>query len=501
MDFDSTTLILTTGALLLFFLWRAVAALKPPRCGCDTCRSYLSSSWTSTYNNLSDWYTHLLSQSPAATIHVHVLNNVITANPDNVLHILKTRFDNYPKGKQFSAILGDLLGAGIFNVDGHCWLFQRKIASLELGSLSVRSYAFQIVRSEIESRLLPLLGGGGGGAAAAVVDLQDIFQRFSFDSICRFSFGMDPGCLEASLPESEFAAAFDAASRLSAMRATATAPAIWKIKRFLNLGSERELKKAIRSVHLLSESVIRNKRKSAAESGKGDLLSRFMATINDDVLLRDIVISFLLAGRDTVAAALTGFFFLVSRNPSAVERIREESDRIMGEYSDRAVEFEELREMHFLQAAAHESMRLLPPVQFDSKFCAAADVLADGTAVARGTRVTYHPYAMGRMESVWGKDCGEFRPERWLTAADGVFRQESPYKFAVFQAGPRVCLGRDMAVAEMKAVALSVIRKFDFELVDGGGAAASAAAPRFAPGLTATFAGGLRAVVRERKRF
>ncbi|KAL0369550.1 UNVERIFIED_CONTAM: cytochrome [Sesamum angustifolium] len=78
------------------------------------------------------------------------------------------------------------------------------------------------------------------------------------------------------------------------------------------------------------------------------------------------------------------------------------------------VEFAQLREMHYLQAAVHESMRLFPPVQFDSKFCEENDVLADGTFVTRGTRVTYHPYAMGRMERIWGPDCLEFKPERWL---------------------------------------------------------------------------------------
>jgi cytochrome P450 len=56
-----------------------------------------------------------------------VLGNIITANPENVKHLLKTRFDNYPKGKPFSLILVDLLGRGIFNVDGNSWRFQRKI--------------------------------------------------------------------------------------------------------------------------------------------------------------------------------------------------------------------------------------------------------------------------------------------------------------------------------------------------------------------------------------
>ncbi|CAL8170485.1 unnamed protein product [Prunus armeniaca] len=115
------------------------------------------------------------------TIHIHVLRNTITANPENVEYMLKTRFENYPKGKPFSAILGDFLGQGIFNVDGHSWRFQRKMASLELGRHSVRSFAFEIVSHEIEHRLIPLLSSfsssdDGGGS---VLDLQDVFKRFS----------------------------------------------------------------------------------------------------------------------------------------------------------------------------------------------------------------------------------------------------------------------------------------------------------------------------------
>ncbi|KAG8387516.1 hypothetical protein BUALT_Bualt02G0029200 [Buddleja alternifolia] len=474
----------------LFFLFSILILILrfKPWCGCEICQSFLTSSWSLEYDNLCDWYSHLLAKSPTGTIHVHVLRNVITANPKNVEYMLKTRFDNYPKGKPFSAILGDLLGRGIFNVDGDLWKFQRKIASLELGSVSIRSYAFDIVTSEIQSRLIPLLSSFADTdkIPSGHLDLQDVFRRFSFDSICRFCFGIDPGCLELSLPISEVALAFDVASKLSAERAITTSPLIWKIKRFFNLGSEKKLKDAIKVVHELAEGVIRHKRSNKASLHHEDLLSRFMGTINDDVFLRDIVISFLLAGRDSVASALTSFFWLLSKNPETVQKILDESELVMGggEDAGKLVSFSQLREMHYLQAAVHEAMRLFPPVQFDSKFCENDDVLPDGTFVGRGARVTYHPYAMGRMERIWGEDCHEFKPERWLK--DGVFKMEDPFKYPVFQAGSRVCLGKEMALVEMKTVALSLIRRFDIQVATEPGRAL-----KFVPGLTATVRGGL----------
>ncbi|KAA8544227.1 hypothetical protein F0562_022239 [Nyssa sinensis] len=443
--------------------------------------------WSKEFDNLGDWYTHLLRKSPTGTIHIHVLGNTITANPDNVEYMLKTRFENYPKGKAFSAILGDLLGRGIFNVDGDSWRFQRKMASLELGSLSIRSYAFEIISSEIQHRLLPLLSTVAGKEENSVLDLQDVFRRFSFDNICRFSFGLDPGCLQLSLPISDFAVAFDLASKLSAERAMSTSPMIWKIKRLFNLGSEKKLKEAIKLVNVLAEEVIQQKRKTDLSTQK-DLLSRFMTTINDDRYLRDIVISFLLAGRDTVASALTGFFWLLTQHPEVEAAIRYESDQIM-EPNQEIASFEQMREMHYLQAAMYESLRLFPPIQFDSKFTQEDDVLPDGTFVRKGSRVTYHPYAMGRMERVWGPDCLEFKPERWLQ--NGVFTQKSPFKYPVFQAGLRVCLGKELALVQMKSVALSLIRRFDIRVTE------PSRTPRFAPGLTATVRGGLPVLIQE----
>ncbi|PON42842.1 Cytochrome P450, E-class, group I [Parasponia andersonii] len=481
-------LLLVTTTLVLTIL---VHILRPQLwCDCKICQTYLTSSWSNQFVNLCDWYSHLLMKSATKTIHIHVLGNTITANPENVEYMLKTRFDNFPKGKPFAAILGDFLGKGIFNVDGELWRFQRKMASLELDRHSIKSFAFEIVHSEIQTRLVPRLLRKND----CVLDLQDIFRRFSFDTICRLSFGLDPVSLEAisSVPMSEFAFSFDLASKLSAERAMTASPLVWRVKRLFNLGSEKRLREAISVIDSLAQEVIKQKRRVGFSSHK-DLLSRFMRTVNDDeTFLRDIIVSFLLAGRDTVASALTSFFWLMAKNPDAESAIRIEADRVIG--SGQAVKsFEQMQQLHYLQAAIYESMRLYPPIQFDSKFCVEDDVLPDGTFVKRGTRVTYHPYAMGRTREIWGADCLEFKPERWLK--DGVFLPQNQFKYPIFQAGLRVCLGKEMAMVELKSVALSLLRRVEIELA----VPPQYQTPRFSPGLTATFSGGLPVLVKERK--
>lgn len=109
-------------------------------------------------------------------------------------------------------------------------------------------------------------------------------------------------------------------------------------------------------------------------------------------------------------------------------------------------------------------MRLYPPVPTDGKEAIKDDVLPDGTVVRKGTRVIYHPYAMGRVEKVWGSDWGAFRPERWLErdALSGKwnFVAKDSFTYPVFQAGPRISLGKEMAFTQMKRIVAGVLRRF-----------------------------------------
>ena len=117
-----------------------------------------------------------------------------------------------------------------------------------------------------------------------------------------------------------------------------------------------------------------------------------------------------------------------------------------------------------MRAALCESMRLYPPVPTDGKEAVEDDVLPDGTKVKKGMTVTYHVYAMGRMEQIWGEDWAEFRPERWLerdVAADKwKFVAKDSFSYPVFQAGPRICLGKEMAFLQMKRVVGGVLKRF-----------------------------------------
>ncbi|WOL11406.1 Cytochrome P450 [Canna indica] len=441
---------------------------------------------------LLDWYTELLAASPTQTIVIERLGarrTVVTANPDNVERVLKSNFPNYPKGRPFTDVLGDLLGCGIFNADGELWHAQRKLASHEFSARSLREFVLETLESEARERLLPALASAC--ADARVVDMQDLLRRFAFDAICRVALGTDPRYLDASMPRSELADSFEVASGISAVRATAPIATVWKVKRALGVGSERTLRGAVKLIHRLIMELIQ-KRKKEMEKGEGrnDLLTRLIAGGHSDEVVRDMVISFVIAGKDTTSAALTWFFWLIQRHPDAEREVVEEARRFEGR-----LDYQALKEMRVLEACLCETMRLYPPVVWDSKHAVARDVLPDGTLVEKGDRVTYFPYGMGRMERLWGKSCGEFDHRRWLSES-GELERASPYKFSVFQAGPRACLGKEMAFVQMKYVAAAVLGKFEMRWEEAG---RESRLPVLVPMLTAHMAGGLRVVVEERQ--
>lgn len=202
-------------------------------------------------------------------------------------------------------------------------------------------------------------------------------------------------------------------------------------------GSERRLREEVGVIHEAVMGLIRSRRKERAlllVNGNGvgggggarsDLLSRMIECGYPDEAIRDMVISFIMAGRDTTSSALTWFFWLLMRHRgveaqvldeiAATRRARGAGEEGGDDGEGEGLDLDDYRRMRVLHAALCETMRLYPPVAWDSKHAAADDVLPDGTAVGRGDRVTYFQYGMGRMEAIWGADAADFSLDRWLS--------------------------------------------------------------------------------------
>ncbi|KAK6940709.1 Cytochrome P450 [Dillenia turbinata] len=296
---------------------------------------------------------------------------------------------------------------------------------------------------------------------------KDKMRRFAFDNVCKFAFGYDPQYLLPSLPEQSFASAFEEATSTSSERFNCNFHFIWKLKKVFDIGSEKRLRIVVSEVRDFAKQVIREKKKELESKScldSVDLLSRFLNSgHSDEEFVSDVVISFILAGRNTTSAALSWFFWLLSKNPEVENKILKEITEEKQGKTKNSV-YDEVKDMVYTHASLCESMRLYPPVPVDSKVAAIDDVLPDGTVVKKGNRVAYHPYAMGRLEKLWGTDWAEFKPERWLQR-DSVsqkwsFEGRDVYTYPVFQAGPRVCLGKEMAFLQMKRLVAGVLRRW-----------------------------------------
>lgn len=460
-------------------------------------------------HRLLDFFIHYLSQSPTQTILINRLGarrTILTANPLNVEYMLKTNFKNYPKGKSLNELLYDLLGSGIFIVDGKLWSDQRKQLSHEFSTRSLKDFVGKTLEDEVQGRLIPLLESASNDNL--VIDMQDVLTRLAFEIVCQLSLGYDPCCLDLSKPFPPLLSSFEKATAICAMRAASPITLVWKIKRMFNVGSEKSLKEAVKVVHESIMEIIRKKKKDINEKkyvSGSDLLTRLLEAGEDEIMVRDMITSIVLAGRDSTAAAMTWFFWVLSRNRSKEELIVKGVREAVGGKNNKnefevmkSFDYDDLKKMTYLKACLCESMRMYAPVAWDSKFAADDDVLPDGTKVGKGDKVTYFSYGMGRMEALWGKDWNEFKPDRWLEEAvkeggdpNGVLKHVSPYKFAVFHAGPRVCLGKDMAFIQMEYVVASILNRFELKpvLTDE---------PVYIPYLTAHMAGGFKVRVHKR---
>uniref|UniRef100_A0A9I9EA95 Cytochrome P450 94A1-like n=1 Tax=Cucumis melo TaxID=3656 RepID=A0A9I9EA95_CUCME len=149
-------------------------------------------------------------------------------------------------------------GTGIFNSDGEIWKVQRKTASYEFHTKSLRNFVLENAIVEIQSRLLPHFGKAC--ETERILDLQDVLERFAFDNVCRLAFNYDPACLGGDgTAAAEFMRSFENAANLISGRFMYAFPGFYKVKKFFNIGSEKTLKESVAVVHKSAEDIIHSR--------------------------------------------------------------------------------------------------------------------------------------------------------------------------------------------------------------------------------------------------
>lgn len=407
-----------------------------------------------------------------------------TVDPKNVHYIMSVNFQNFQKGPEFKKIF-DILGDGIFNVDYDLWMNQRKIAKTLINHHGFHNFLVRTSCDMVKNGLVPVLEFMA--KEGRVFDLQDVFQRFAFDNTCILVTGFSPGSLTVDLNNIAFVKAMNDAGEVMAIRFLLP-QCVWKLQKWLGIGPEKKLREAREVIDRVIGEYISMKRDALGGKGEKlkekqedvgvDLLASYIANddgetktglIFDDKFLRDTILTFMIAGRDATSSGLSWFIWLVVTHPEIEKKIREELKALIprgeGE-KHRLFNADELKNVIYLHATLCESLRLYPPVPFELKTPQEPDILPSGHRVHHKMRVMISLYAMGRMESIWGNDALEFKPERWISE-QGKVKHVPSYKFFSFNAGPRICLGKEVAFTQMKYVAACIIHNYHIEMVKG----------------------------------
>ncbi|ESQ29662.1 hypothetical protein EUTSA_v10023422mg [Eutrema salsugineum] len=396
------------------------------------------------------------------------MDMLFTADPRNIQHILNSNFGNYPKGPEFKKIF-DVLGDGILSVDLELWEELRKSNHAIFHHQDFLNLSVSSNTRKLKEGLVPFFDNAA--RENLTIDLQDVFKRFMFDTSSILMTGYDPMPLSIDMPDVEFGEAPETGEEAIYYRHFKPVT-LWRLQNWIGIGLERKMRTSLASVNRMFAKIISSKRREEISRGKSepssmDALTYYMnldttkyklLKPSNDKFIRDVAFSLLLAGRDTTSAALTWFFWLLSEHPQVMTKIRHEIN----------TKFDptDLEKLVYLHAALSEAMRLYPPLPFNHKSPAKSDVLPSGHKVKADSKIVICIYALGRMRSVWGDDALDFKPERWITDNGGL-RHEPTYKYMAFNSGPRLCLGKHLALLQMKIVALEIIKNYDFKVIDG----------------------------------
>ncbi|MCJ1378123.1 hypothetical protein MMC17_001219 [Xylographa soralifera] len=166
---------------------------------------------------------------------------------------------------------------------------------------------------------------------------------------------------------------------------------------------------------------------------------------------------------DTLVAAMGSLTYYALKNPSVMSQLQEEVRSAMGDSSEN-ITIAAVSKLEYLDAALKEAMRMHAPVPASNpRVVNRPGVRVDGLPIPQGTRVGIPQKTAYQLPRNF-VDPKSFLPERWLPDPDGRFAADDKAVFEPFLVGPRKCLGKSLALAEMKLILAKVFWHFDLAL-------------------------------------
>jgi len=375
----------------------------------------------------------------ALWIHVYFLNH-----PDLIESVLVRNYQNFLKDHVIRKSRW-FFGDGLLTNEGQSWLRQRRLAQPAFHRERIAGYA-NIMTRYAEEMLATWHDG-------EVRDVHQEMMQLTLKIVVRALFNV----------ESQEVGQISTAMNVLMSNSVGIRLLLPPAARFLPTPAMIEFRQAIRHLEEMVYRIIAERRQN--ETDTGDLLSMLMQARDEDgsrmsdKQLRDEVMTFLLAGHETTALALSWSWHLLAQNPQAEQRLHEELDRVLG---GRTPEFSDLRNLIYAERVIKESMRLYPPA-----WSLARTVVKDfdiaGYRIPAGANVVMSTWIMHH-DPRYFPDPYRFEPDRWLSEQS----QKLPrFAYFPFGGGPRRCIGNSFAMMEATLLLATIAQRFQFRAVEG----------------------------------
>ena len=190
-----------------------------------------------------------------------------------------------------------------------------------------------------------------------------------------------------------------------------------------------------------------------------DLLGSLIASGMSDAMIRDQLLTLIIAGHDTSTALLAWSLYLLSTHVGVQKAAQAELAAVLG---GQPPSFAQLAKLRYLDQIVNETLRLYPPIHLGSRI-AAADLEFQGCPICAGQRVLCSIYLTHRDPRYWHNPAA-FDPDRF---APDQMRQHAPYTFLPFGGGARNCIGAAFAQVEVKVILARILQKYDLTFAGG----------------------------------
>ncbi|KAK6343674.1 hypothetical protein TWF730_011263 [Orbilia blumenaviensis] len=232
----------------------------------------------------------------------------------------------------------------------------------------------------------------------------------------------------------------------------------------LPLKSVREVTRAKHYIMDVCLDMIRTKRAQMAEKKPmhPDILSIMIeeGSFSDEEMQNQLM-TFMAAGHETTAAAVSWSVWELARRPEVAERLRTEIRAAIPVFDSDSITMEQIESIRYLRNFTNEVLRFHPPVPVTIRE-AERDTTLNGEFIPKGTTIMLLPAAINHSEELWGSDAGEFNPDRW-DKPGGNGGAASNYANMTFLMGPRSCIGQKFSVEEYKAIMVGLAGRFAYE--------------------------------------